>query len=119
MTLTTPAPSSAPASPSMTVAGQQAVNSAQEYLDMGQGFSESGLLQQLTSSAGDGDTKSDAEFAIEYLHPDWDQQAIESAKNYLKMGGFSKSSLYQQLTSSYGEGFSPPQADYALSKVGL
>jgi hypothetical protein len=104
----------------MTVAEQQAVESAQNYLDMGQGFSESGLLQQLTSSAGDGDTNSDAEFAIKYLHPDWDQQAVESAKNYLDMGqGFSKSSLYQQLTSSYGEGFTPAQADYALSKVGL
>jgi hypothetical protein len=48
----------------MTVREQQAVDSTQNYLDMGRGFSESGLLQQLTWSAGDGDTKSDAEFAI-------------------------------------------------------
>lgn len=111
---------SAPASPAMTIGQQQAVDSAQNYLSLGQGFSEQGLLNQLTSKYGEGDTQADAEFAISYLHPDWDQQAVESAKNYLSLGeGFSRASLYQQLTSSYGAGFTPAQADYALSKVGM
>lgn len=104
----------------MTVAEQQAVDSAQGYLSDGQGFSKAGLLQQLTSSSGEGETQADAQFAISYLHPDWYQQAVESAKGYLKDGqGFSKASLYEQLTSSSGEGFTPGQANYALAKVGL
>lgn len=113
---TTPAP---PAGPSMTTAQQQAVDAAQGYLSMGEGFSYQGLLQQLTSSAGNGFATPDAEFAINYLHPDWDAQAVEAAKGYLQMGGFSRASLIQQLTSSAGNGFTEAQAEYAANQVGL
>lgn len=117
---TTPAPaapaSSAPASPPMTTAQQQAVDAAESYLSEGQGFSEQGLLDQLTSSAGNGFSKSDAEFAINYLHPNWDQQAVDGAKSYLSEGqGFSEQGLLQQLTSSAGSGFTEAQAEYAIN----
>lgn len=111
--------SSAPAAPSMTVAQQQAVDAAQEYLSMGSGFSYESLLSQLTSSSGDGFSQADAKFAINYLHPDWDAQAVDAAKGYMAMGGFSAASLEQQLTSSYGDGFTTSQAEYAVKKVGL
>ena len=71
-----PSTPAAPAGPSMTVAQQQAVDAAGGYLGDGQGFSEQGLLSQLTSSAGDGFSKSDAEFAIKYLNPDWDRRPL-------------------------------------------
>jgi hypothetical protein len=117
---TPPGPSAVPATPAMTITEQQAVDSARGYLSDGQGFSEAGLFQQLTSSDGEGDTAADAQFAISYLHPDWYQQAVASAKGYLADGeGFSKASLYDQLTSSAGEGFTPEQANYALSQVGM
>lgn len=117
---TTQAPPPPPSTPSMTLAEQQAVDSAQSYLSDGQGFSYQGLLTQLTSSSGEGETTSDAQFAINYLHPNWDQQAVESAKNYLSDGqGFSRASLIQQLTSSSGEGFTYDQAVYAVNQVGL
>jgi hypothetical protein len=110
--------SPAPASPSMTSEQQQAIDAAQNYLALGTGFSQEGLLKQLTSSYGNGFSKSDAEYAINYLKPDWDQQAVEAAQNYLKLGtGFSRSSLLQQLTSSYGSGFTEAQATYAVNKV--
>lgn len=47
----------------MTTAQQQAVDAAQGYLSMGQGFSYQGLLQQLTSIAGSGFTEAQAEYA--------------------------------------------------------
>lgn len=107
----------------MTTGQQQAVEGAQSYLSMGSGFSYESLLDQLTSSAGDGDTTADAEFAISYLEStggvNWDQQAVDSAKGYLQMGGFSRSSLIDQLTSSDGDGFTESQAEYAADKVGL
>lgn len=114
-----PAPTTqAPSAPAMTASQQQAVESAQGYLSDGQGFSYKGLLQQLTSSYGEGFSRADAKFAIKYLHPDWDHQAVESARNYLSDGqGFSRSALLQQLTSSYGEGFTQAQAEYAVNKV--
>lgn len=115
-----PAPSThaAPAGPSMTGAQQQAVDSAKGYLSEGQGFSKQGLLSQLTSSFGEGFPKSDAEFAIKYLNPDWDQQAVDSATGYLSSGqGFSEQGLLQQLASSSGEGFTQAQAEYAISHL--
>jgi Host cell surface-exposed lipoprotein len=113
-----PSTPAAPAGPSMTVAQQQAVDAAEGYVSDGQGFSGQGLLSQLTSSAGDGLAKSDAEFAINHLHPDWDAQAVDAAEGYLSGGqGFSSSSLIQQLTSSYGNGFTEAQAEYAVNKV--
>jgi hypothetical protein len=116
----TPPSPAAPSTPSMTAAQQQAVDSAQSYLSDGQGFSYEGLLGQLTSSYGEGFAKPDAEFAIRYLHPDWDAQAVESARNYLNDGqGFSRDSLIEQLTSSYGEGFTYSQALYAVNNAGL
>jgi Host cell surface-exposed lipoprotein len=101
----------------MTGAQQQAVDSAQSYLSEGQGFSKQGLLSQLTSSFGEGFSKSDAEFAINYLHPNWDQQAVNAAKGYLQLGGFSQASLLQQLTSSAGSGFTQAQAEYAVNQT--
>jgi hypothetical protein len=111
----TPA-SSAPAGPSTTTAQQQAVDAAEGYLSEGQGFSGQGLLSQLTSSAGNGFSKSDAEFAINYLRPNWDQQAVDAAKGYLSVGqGFSEQGLLSQLTSSAGSGFTQAQAEYAIN----
>jgi hypothetical protein len=118
--VTTPAAPAKPAAPAMTVSQEQAVQSAKNYLQDGQGFSESGLLNQLTSSSGEGFSQADAKFAIKYLHPDWYAQAVLSAKNYMHDGqGFSRSELLDQLTSSYGEGFTQSQALYAVGKVGL
>ena len=120
----TPAPAASapakPAAPAMTASQQQAVDSAQSYLQLGSGFSHYSLVQQLTSTAGDGFSTADAEFAVKYLHPDWNAQAVEAAKGYMKLGtGFSRSSLIEQLTSTAGDGFTQAQAEYAVSKVGL
>jgi hypothetical protein len=111
----TPAP---PTTPAMTASQQQAVDTAQNYLSDSQGFSYNSLLQQLTSSYGDGYSQSDAKFAIRYLHPDWNAQAVIAAKNYLSDGqGFSKASLLQQLTSSYGDQFTQAQGQYAVDQT--
>jgi len=97
---------------------QQAVDAAKGYLGMGQGFSQQGLLNQLTSSDGSGFTEAQAQYAITSLHPDWDAQAVDAAKSYLSDGqGFSQASLLQQLTSSYGSGFTEAQAEYAVSQT--
>lgn len=102
----------------MTTAQQQAVDAATGYLAMG-GFSQRSLIDQLTSSAGNGFAKADAVFAIKYLHPDWNAQAVMAAKGYMSMGGFSRSSLIEQLSSKAGNGFSHAQAAFAATAVGL
>ena len=52
--------------PEMTVAQEQAVQSASSCLDFG-GFSRRGLVKQLTSDAGDGYTQAQVEFAVDQV----------------------------------------------------
>jgi hypothetical protein len=104
----------------MTVAQQQAVGSARNYLSTGGGFSRAGLIQQLSSSAGEGFPTDVAIFAVDHLQVNWNEQAVESAKSYMSTGGgFSRAGLIEQLSSSAGSGFTPAQAVYAANKVGL
>lgn len=111
--------SSKPA-PSYTGAQQQAIQSAQNYLDIGSGFSRAGLIQQLTSQAGSGFKLPDAVFAVNHIQVDWNKQAVLAAKNYLSIGtGFSRTGLIQQLTSQAGSQFTLAQATYAVNHVGL
>jgi len=111
---------SAPAAPAgPTVSQQQALDSAKSYLDMGTGFSRAGLIDQLSSSAGDQFSVADATWAVDHSGADWYAQAVMSAKGYMKMGGFSRASLIDQLTSSAGEQFTLAQATYAVNQVGL
>ena len=126
---TAPSPSpTAPPSPTpppMTVSQQQAVDSAQSYLQNEPGFSYQGLIDQLDSSYGEGFSVADATFAVNYVAPAsdttfWDAQAVDSAKSYMQTEpGWSACGLVQQLDSSYGEQFTQAEAEYAVQQVGL
>ena len=72
---------------------QNAVRSAQDYIDMS-GFSRQGLIKQLEYE--DFSTE-DAIFAVDHITVDWNVQAARSAKDYLDMSGFSHSKLVAQL----------------------
>lgn len=109
----------APAARKYTVTQQNAIESANEYLAMGSGFSRAGLIEQLSSRAGEGFRKADALFAVSHIKVNWNQQAVLSAKEYLQMGGFSRASLIDQLSSKSGEQFTLAQATYAANHVGL
>lgn len=123
-TAVTGSPTTAPSKPkhtgpSYTVAQENAMQSARGYLGMGTGFSRAGLINQLSSKAGEGFPKTVATFAVNHLSVDWNKQAVLSAKGYLDMGtGFSRSSLINQLTSKAGEQFTMAQATYAAHHVG-
>ncbi len=103
--------------PEMTSAQENALESAHSYVDMS-GFSKKGLINQLSSSAGEGFSKADAKFAANNVGADWKQEALESAQSYIDMSGFSKQGLIEQLSSSTGEGFTRAEATYAVNNVG-
>jgi Host cell surface-exposed lipoprotein len=111
-----PEPPAEPAEPELTSAQENALESAQSYVDM-TGFSEKGLIEQLSSSAGEGFSKADAVFAANHVDVNWNDEAVESAQSYLDMTSFSKDGLIEQLSSSAGEGFTLAQAQYAADKV--
>ncbi|MEP0191018.1 MAG: Ltp family lipoprotein [Erythrobacter sp.] len=96
---------------------RNAVRSAQNYVDM-MGFSRAGLIDQLSSSAGDGYDQADAIIAVDSLDIDWNQEAAQSAQNYIDMMGFSCSGLIDQLSSSAGDKYTKSEAQYGAEKVG-
>jgi hypothetical protein len=97
-------------------ANTRALQSAESYLAMS-GFSKKGLYEQLSSSAGEGFTQPQAQYAVDHVDADWNKEAVESARSYLEMSPMSRAELIQQLTSSAGEGFTYEQALYAVNKV--
>ena len=101
-----------------TISQENAIESAQSYLDYG-AFSESSLIEQLSSPYGEGFSKADAEFAVAHISVDWNAEAAESAASYLENGSFSRQGLIEQLESEYGEGFTHAQAVYGVDQTGL
>lgn len=93
-----------------------ALRSAKQYLSM-QGFSRNGLINQLSSSAGDGYAVSDATAAVDSLDIDWNKEAARSAAQYLSMQGFSCKGLIQQLSSSAGDKYTVAQATYGAKQT--
>jgi hypothetical protein len=102
---------------SLTGPQKNAVRSAKQYLSMS-GFSREGLIQQLSSSYGDGYDEHDARVAVGSLSVDWNHQASRSAKQYLQMTGFSCQGLIQQLSSDAGDKYTHSEAAYGAKRAG-
>jgi hypothetical protein len=99
-----------------TAGQRQALGSAQDYLRSGS-FSRAGLEDQLSSSYGEGFSRSEARWAVAHVHANWNAEAVEAAKSYLRTSHFSRSGLIDQLESPYGEQFTHAQAVYAVNRV--
>jgi len=92
---------------------QQAVESAREYLSMGDGFSRSGLIHQLSSSAGEGFAKAVAISAVDHVKVNWNKQAAEDLKVILSgVAGLSRAQRIQLLRD---DGFTRAQAVFAVN----
>ncbi|ACZ23269.1 protein of unknown function (DUF1535) [Sanguibacter keddieii DSM 10542] len=103
-------PAEAPA-PDLSLSQQNAVGSAQSYLDYS-AFSRTGLIGQLEF---EGFSTDDATFAVDHIAPDWNAQAAESAQSYLDYSAFSRQGLIDQLVF---EGFSVTEAEFGVAAVG-
>ena len=117
---TAPAPSTpnAKSTPQpLTGPQKNAVRAAQSYLSIS-AFSRDGLIEQLSSQAGNGFNVNDATKAVDSLNVDWNQEAVKSAKQYLQMMGFSCNSLVQQLSSRAGAKFTQQQATFGAQRAG-
>jgi hypothetical protein len=96
---------------------KNAVRSANNYLSM-TGFSRDGLIEQLSSSYGEGYDRADATAAVDSLSVDWNIQAKRSAEQYLAMMGFSCNGLIEQLSSDAGDKYTQSQAAYGAQQAG-
>lgn len=95
---------------------KNALRSAETYTKMS-GFSYNGLYEQLTSEYGEAYSPEAAQYALDNLDVDWNEQALKSAKNYQEIMPMSDDGLFEQLTSEYGDGFTPEQAQYAIDHL--
>ena len=95
---------------------REALDSAKSYLEMG-GFSRAGLIDQLTSSYGEGFSHADAVWGVNHAHANWNAEAVQAAKAYLGTSHFSRAGLIQQLESPYGDHFTHAQAVYGVSRA--
>lgn len=112
-----------PPPPSLTQAQKQIITSAAGYLTDGQGFSERGLFDQLTSASGEGFPRHLARWVLHRIDASgavsWNHQAVLAARGYLQSGqGFSCSGLIDQLSSPYGDQFTRAQAARAARVTG-
>jgi hypothetical protein len=108
-----------PPAPALTQQQHNAVQDAENYLSSEPGFSQQGLIQQLSGPGGDGFSVADATAAVDSLTVNWNAQAVDDAQNYNSSeGGFSCSGMIQQLSGPGGDGFTVAQATYGATQAG-
>ena len=100
----------------LTPEKERAVKAAQRYLRLG-GFSHAKLFEQLTSEHGEGLPVDAAEYAIDQVDADWNEQALIAAQKYKKID-MSDSDIYRKLVGDkFGDGFTPEEAQYAIDHL--
>ena len=117
-TSTTATPPGSATSRNLTAAQQNAVRSANSYLQLS-GFSRQGLIDQLSSEYGDRFSVGDATVAVDSLSVDWNTQAARSAASYLALSGFSCQGLIEQLSSEHGDKYTVEQATHGATQAGI
>lgn len=80
-------------------------------------MSKQGLYDQLTSEYGERFTPEAAQYAIDNVKADWNNNALEKAKTYQNDMAMSPNAIYDQLISEYGEQFTPEEAQYAVNNL--
>ncbi|WP_214627872.1 Ltp family lipoprotein [Paenibacillus agaridevorans] len=91
-----------------TASQRNAVRTAKNYLEY-TAFSRKGLIEQLVFEGYD---NTDAEYAVDRVNADWNEQAALKAKDYLEYSSFSEQGLIEQLEF---EGFTNAQAKHGVS----
>ena len=95
---------------------RSALNRADTYSKM-MHMSKAAIYDQLTSEYGDKFSPEAAQYAVDNIDANWNENALASAKNYSDTLYMSKQGIYDQLISEYGDKFSPEEAQYAIDNV--
>ena len=95
---------------------KKALKKAQRYSD-NLHMSKAGIYDQLTSEYGENMSKEAAQYAIDNIEADWEENALKNAESYANRSHMSKAGVYDQLISEYGEQFTDDEAQYAIDNV--
>ena len=93
-----------------------ALKKAQVYSDT-MYMSEKSIYDQLTSEYGEGFTAEAAQYAIDNVNADYNNNAYMKALTYQDTMNMSQNNIYDQLISEYGEQFTAEEATYAINKL--
>jgi len=80
-------------------------------------FSEAGLYEQLTADEGDQFSEEAAQYAVDNIEVDYNEQALKSAESYQEDMDMSPDAIYDQLASDDGEKFTDEEAQYAVDNL--
>ena len=105
-------PSSSESTPEFSISREykNALAKAKDYLEYS-AFSKEGLKAQLIYSKYPEDA---AQYAVDNVGADWNEQALKKAKDYLDYDSFSNEGLKEQLVYSK---FTEDQAQYAIEHL--
>ena len=95
---------------------KSALRKAKVYSDT-MSMSKAGLYDQLTSEYGEKFSAEAAQYAIDNLEADYNENALKKAQTYQETMAMSPSAIYDQLISEYGEKFTPEEAQYAIDNL--
>ncbi|GAA1128685.1 Ltp family lipoprotein [Citricoccus alkalitolerans] len=109
-------PTSEAADPEVPTEHRSALAQAQNYSDL-MYLSKAGLWDQLTSEYGGQFTEEAADYAVENVEADWQQNALEQGRSYQETMSMSPAAVYDQLVSEYGGQFTAEEAQYAVDNL--
>jgi len=95
---------------------KSALRQAETYSDT-MHMSKQGIYDQLVSEYGGQFTEEAAQYAIDNLDANWNENALKSAQNYQETMAMSPAAIYDQLISEYGEKFTAEEAQYAIDNL--
>ncbi|MCB6839904.1 Ltp family lipoprotein [Weissella viridescens] len=80
-------------------------------------MSKAGIYDQLTSDAGEKFKPEAAQYAVDHVKANWNENALKKAKDYQSQQSMSPDAIKEQLTSDAGEKFTEEQAQYAIDNL--
>lgn len=80
-------------------------------------MSKVGIYDQLTSEYGEQFSQEAAQYAIDNIVADWNENALKKAITYQETMSMSPNAIYDQLISEYGEQFTAEEAQYAVDNL--
>ena len=95
---------------------RNALHKAENYSKM-MHMSKQRIYDQLTSEYGEKFDSEAAQYVIDNLNADYNENALKCGENYKKTMHMSKARIYDQLTSENGEKFTAEEAQYAIDNL--
>lgn len=111
-----PAAPAAPAEPEVPAEFKSALKKAKLYSDT-MHMSKAGLYGQLTSEYEEKFSAESAQYGIDNVEADWNQNALAKARLYQDTMAMSPEAVREQLTSEYGEKFTQEEGDWAIANL--